>query len=412
MTGEPRTGALVTPFPAERFHDLARLSEVLAPPYDVVGEEERCALERRSAYNIVHLTLPRGDEERYRAAAQRLARWRDQEIWIRQAPAVYAIRQECVTPEGRRAERTGVIAAVAAEPFAAGRVRPHERTHRGAKEDRLALLRSTRTALEALLMIAPDRDGRLGRALAAATAAPPWAEAQGAGGRVRVWQVTGAQGRELAELAGTGPLYIADGHHRYETAVAFRTEHPAADRVPALIVPAHDEGLIVLATHRVVHGTPIALDDLLRRLEGRFRIVDLSPERRVSSELARLGAEGTACVVVCPGGRALGLIALGGPSEAGSGSDDPVASLAVVRIDSHVVGAIRELAGPRAAVSYTSSVDDALGRVATGAAAAVLLNPTPLEDVFRVADAGAAMPPKSTYFVPKVPSGIVLMPYA
>src|SRR5574341_1399060 len=171
--------ALVAPFRGERYSAGVRLSDVVAPPYDVIDEAGRAALTKRHAANVVHLILPPGDGGRYLRAARTLAEWRGRGLLSPDAgPGLYLVQQRFATPDGATYIRTGVIAAVAAEPFSRGRVRPHERTHAGPKQDRLDLLRATQTMCEALLMLSRDPTGALRRGLAEVTAGPPLAEAQ------------------------------------------------------------------------------------------------------------------------------------------------------------------------------------------------------------------------------------------
>jgi uncharacterized protein (DUF1015 family) len=149
---------LVAPFMGERYAEQRRLGDLIAPPYDVVNPEERQKLAERDPHNVVHLILPEGDEARYENAARQLEEWRAAGVLVADDKAsVTVLRQEFSTPEGARLVRTGVIGGVAVEPLSAGRVLPHERTHKGPKEDRLALLEATEAMFEALFMVAPRR---------------------------------------------------------------------------------------------------------------------------------------------------------------------------------------------------------------------------------------------------------------
>ena len=209
------------------------------------------------------------------------------------------------------------------------------------------------------------------------------------------------------------PLYIADGHHRYETASAYALENPAADRVLALIVSAQDQGLAVLPTHRVIFGAGRELERLLPRWREWFDVQPLAAERDPVATLASLGQGRTACLVA-DRSRILTLLLKPGalpdrlPSLAQSAA---VRDLDVATIESLVVKEILGAGVSTPIVRYVADANEALGMVQHGGAVmAVLLNPTKVEQVFAVADAGDVMPPKSTYFVPKVPSGLVLRP--
>src|SRR5204862_6211633 len=151
-------------------------------------------------------------------------------------PAVYVMAQEFALPSGERRTRIGMFAAVSAEPYETRRVRPHERTHSGPKADRLALLRATGSNVESIFLLAPDPDRALATALGDVARRPPDARAELQGVRMRLWVVGGEAASRLPHLASRSPLYIADGHHRYETAVTYARENPTADRVLAFIV--------------------------------------------------------------------------------------------------------------------------------------------------------------------------------
>ncbi|MGH2625327.1 MAG: DUF1015 domain-containing protein, partial [Anaerolineales bacterium] len=247
---------LVTPFRGEQYAALTRLSDLVAPPYDVISAEARAQYAARDPHNIVHVMLPEAaGADRYAHAADLLARWRAENVFRSEPePSCWVLAQDFALPDGERRTRLGFFGAVRAEPFARRRVRPHEKTHAGPKADRLALTQATRTNLESILLVAPDEDGSLATMVAEAAKGPPLAEAGLDGVKLRMWKVSGDRASRLAAHASQFPLYIADGHHRYETAVAYAAQHPEADRVLSFIVSARDRGLVVLPTHRVIYG--------------------------------------------------------------------------------------------------------------------------------------------------------------
>jgi len=404
---------LVAPFHGERYTDAARLSRLIAPPYDVIDPAERAGYAALDAHNIVHVMLPeappgRPDDERYRVAADLLAAWRQNGLLRRDAePALYVLAQEFTLPTGEKRMRRGVFAAVAAEGYEPRRIRPHERTHAGPKADRLALLRATATNIESIFLLAPDHDRALANAVAAASSGTPDATAELNGVGIRLWVVRDPSRFPLPPA----PLYIADGHHRYETASAYALENPAADRLLALIVSAQEPGLVVLPTHRVIFGTGRELERLLPRWREWFDVQELPEGGDPTLPLAALGQDRTACVVA-DRTRSLALLLRPGvmldrlPVLAQS---DAVRELDVARVESLVVKEVVGASTSTPIVRYVPTAREALLAVHTGGAAvAVLLNPTKVEQVFAVADAGDVMPPKSTYFIPKVPSGLVL----
>ena len=408
---------LVAPFRGERYAAVDRLSALIAPPYDVIDSAERARYAALDPDNIVHIMLPEAPpgaaaDARYGVAAERLAAWRRAGVLRRDAePALYVLAQDFTLPTGERLIRRGVFAAVAAEGYEPRRVRPHEKTHAGPKADRLALMRATATNIESIFLLAPDPDRALANAVAAASHGPPDATAELNGVGIRLWIVRDPSPFPLPP----SPLYIADGHHRYETASAYALENPGggADRVLALIVSAQDPGLSILPTHRVIFGTGRELERMLPRWRARFHVQLLAAGQDPATTLASLGRDRTACLVA-DRSRMLALLLKPGalpdrlPSLAHSTA---VRDLDVARIESLVVKEVLGAGTTTPIVRYVADAKEALGMVQHGGAAvAVLLNPTKVEQVFAVADAGDVMPPKSTYFVPKVPSGLVLRP--
>lgn len=415
MKDREEVQSLVTPFVGERYALTDGLSNRIAPPYDVIEPDERAMLGKRDPHNIVHLSLPEGNGDRYRNAAALLAEWRAAGVLVQDAtPAVYVLRQEFTTAGGANYRRTGVIAAVAVEPYANGRIKPHEGTHTGPKEDRLALLRATHAMFETLFMLSRDQQGQLELLLNEITAQQSVASVELRGVRSQLWRVSGRRAQAVAKTAGRGALYIADGHHRYETAIAYREEHPPADRVPVLIVPLGDPGLTTLPTHRLVYGDHVAGAALVGELRDRFQIRELPGAANYMEELSALRTRGTACVVVLPEERAVALLLKAGASlgDLPFANQPSVVSLDVARVDEIVVKRLRSAGGEHARVDVSADAHYVIDQVRLGhAAAGVLLNPTTVEQVLAVADAGAVMPPKSTYFVPKVPSGLVILGY-
>ena len=411
---------LVAPFRGERYA-AKELSALIAPPYDVISSEDRTRYAARDPHNIVHLMLPEapsgggrsGGGDRYAQAATLLATWREAGV-VQPDPgeSVYVVAQDYTVPSGERRTRIGMLAAVRAEPFEARRVRPHEQTHSAPKADRLALLRATAANLESIFLLAPDPDRMLAQALVKRASGVPAARAQLDGVGIRLWIVSGDAAVELARLAGRAQLYIADGHHRYETAVAYAQEQPRADRVLSLIVSAGDPGLAILPTHRIVFGSGRDATKLIEVWRDWFEIGRVAPCMDRVERLAELGRERTACIVAFPDAYDVTLILRkDAPLDKvpDLGKTPAVRALDVSRIEVLVVQRILGAGTATPSLAYTPDPRAAFDAVRNGrAAAAVLLNPTKVRDVFAVADAGDVMPPKSTYFVPKVPSGLVM----
>src|SRR5580765_5022288 len=236
----------VRPFKAERYSESAGpLEELVAPPYDVIGPEERREYLSRSPYNVVHLTLPDTAEQ----AATDLATWREQGfLELESAPAAWALSQSYVGPDGVERTRNGVVVALRLEPYERRIVLPHERTYANVKEERLRILRATRTQLEPIFLLHDGDPVEL-----------PEREPDITLGGERLWRID-----ELPELSVQ--LLIADGHHRYETALAFHAEEDteASAWMMVVLVSTREEGLTIFPTHRIaqhiadIDGTEIA----------------------------------------------------------------------------------------------------------------------------------------------------------
>jgi len=349
----------VRPFRAVRYASPS--ADVTAPPYDVLDESQRAELRGRDPHNVVWLTCD-PDEP---AAGRRFRAWLDEGVLARDAtPGVWVLEQDVPESAGVGRTRTGIAASLRAEPYSTGVVLPHERTHAGTRRRRLRLLRAAQAQLEPLFFL---YDG-----------APPLTAPDRAPdvdiGDTRLWRLDGDQGITDA-FAGT-QLLIADGHHRYETAVAF-AEEGGGDRLLAVLVSTDDPGLAILPTHRVFTGRP----DVDRDGEA----FD-SPETALDA-LAAEPFDHSAAVLVRPDATRLVR------GEAGE-------------LDAELVARFG-----RDGIGYTPDADDAIARVRAGDAdCAFLLRATRIEDVFDHARRGLTMPPKSTYFFPKLVSGLLFHP--
>lgn len=400
---------LFTAFRGERYADPGSLARRLAPPYDVISPTRRAELAAQDPHNIVHVDLPEaaGGADPYREAARLLGQWRSDGTLLRDAePAAYVLRTSGTFPGGSVRQRTGVFLAVSAEPFARGRVLPHERTHAGPKEDRRRLTHATGCNLSPVFLLAPDDSGALVEALAETTGREPWACCTALGSRHEVWIATGQEARRIAGAASREPVYVADGHHRFETAVLFRSEAPpqwrdGAARTLSHVVSFRDPGLEILPTHRLVVGAPVAADAFRAAAAPYFR---------------QAGAgEAPTVTVVFADGKEIALV-VRPDADLSEARDLPahpaVRSLAVTIADAVAVGVVgASLLGRVGELRYTPDAAEARDAARAGRCAfALLLPPTRLDEVKRVADAGQIMPPKSTFFAPKVPTGVVLRP--
>lgn len=404
-------------------YDLDRtggLQDVVAPPYDVIDAEQRAALEARSPYNIVRVDLPEGGEDRYDRAAARLAAWEQEGVIVRDAqPSLWTLRQDYTGPDGRARTRDGFFARVRVEDYGPGRIRPHERTHPGPKQDRLRLTRATRTNLSPIFSLYSDPDGA---AMGALAGAEPWSEMTDPDGTVtRLGRVTDpdAIAAATAALAGT-ELLIADGHHRYETARVYAEEIGGDGPhryVLMCLVALEDPGLTVFPTHRLVRGLSPeqhqTLAEALRRdfevapLEGRAA---LAPESGDTVRIGYLDSHFRRPYMLTLKDQAIADAALSDHAEPYRRLDTAVLEALILKralgLTDHDIDELNGL-------GYARDFDQALELIDGKAYdAAFFMAPTPVARVRAVAASGESMPPKSTYFVPKVGTGLVFNPLA
>jgi len=402
------------------------LAARLAPPYDVIGPERRAAL-AADPHNIVHLDLPEGAEPggAYAAAARRLDAWRrDGTLVLDRDPAFVVAEQSFRDPAGSPRRRRGFFARLRLEPLEGGSVLPHERTLAAPRRDREQLLAATRTHLSAVFLLHEDASGDVARALETVASRPPDQELRDpddAG--LRLWRL--AEPDLLARIAGRvgqGWTLIADGHHRYESALAYSQARRAAgtDDAPDVLVylvSAVDPGLTIGPIHRLVRGiAPIDAATLLAALDPFFEVEKRPKEQLAEAMRAAAGRPGVFGILLPrdPSGLLLrwreGDARARGPLES---VPAPLRRLDVVLLHRLVFQEVLGLSpAQQAGADHLDYVKDEAGllRGVETAACGVLLNPTPLDQVVDVSRHGLRLPPKSTFFLPKVPTGIVLDP--
>jgi uncharacterized protein (DUF1015 family) len=362
--------AVVQPFRAVRYDEskAGPLERLVAPPYDVISPDERLEYLARSPYNVVHLTLPDDEGDAARA-------WQD---WGREGVLVadeeasfWALSQTYVGPDGIERTRGGLVASLQVEPYERRVVLPHERTHRGPKEGRLRLLRAVRAQLEPIFLLYE------GEAPAEPPDRAPDLEAEGA----RLWRLDDDE--RIRGAFADRQLLIADGHHRYETALAFHAEEgtPESGFMMIVLVSTRDVGLTIFPTHRIAGRAP--------ELDGGLRVTPISggPEAALRM-LDGLTRDHPAFVVYRAGSTAL----VEDPDDAG------LDTTAVARLELEDV-------------SYTPQAAEAVAAVDSGRAqAAFLLRAPTIEQVTQVAERGETLPQKTTYFYPKLLSGLLFHP--
>jgi len=421
--------ATVRPFQGIRYDpqrvDLAR---VVAPPYDVISPRDQLRYYQQDPHNVVRLiagevrisdTL---EDNKYTRAAGFFSEWLRHGVLCREPrPCLYVYRHQFVDPTtGLAHSRRGIMGVVELEPFGDG-VLPHERTHARAKADRLSLTRAVEANLSPVFALYEDPRSAVGPIVDAAVAGTPELAITGVDGEQHiVWSLSGAQPlQELAAVFSVSRLYIADGHHRYETALNFRNrqrqEHPEAppdaafNYVLMLLVDVEDPGLIILPTHRVLHDLEgFDASALVRRLSARHHVL---PREDRAALLAAMQEQTPTHRI----GIALGTESPVTVDIEREDAADPVSQLDVSVLHREILE--RELGlqtlvlEQERFVSYARDVDAVLDRVeAREAQAAFLVRPPAVSDVVAVARAGQVMPQKSTYFYPKPASGLVFNP--
>ncbi len=422
------------------------LEQVVAPPYDVISPPEREELEARHPHNVVRLILPQdqGGEvgSRYAAAAATLASMRSEGVLRRdEEPAFYRYDQTFTLGasgltggEAGPVRRRGFLAAVRLAPFSERVVLPHERTLSGPKEDRLRLFRATRTNLSPGFMLYRDKERSLDGALETGVLLSEFTTRDGVVHSLA--KITDPEAmRAIKAKVSESALLIADGHHRYETAVRYAGEvaeaNPGAPRdaefryFMAFLANGDDPDLVVLPTHRHVHSLPsFSFDALLEKASALFEVTRLPEEAQASDmlrELALTGGagreRGTRLVACAPDGRAALLSLREGADLAAHpvlGAQIPELRATDVAILHGAVlegmcGITREAQAAKTNLYYPQSAESSLEELRSGKGDVLfLMNATPTEQVRRVAEAGEVMPQKSTFFYPKVLTGLAI----
>ncbi len=402
---------------------VGSLEAVIAPPYDVIDDELRAALKARSPFNVVEIDLPHAPDggDPYAHAGETFTAWRREGILTHESePAFWALEQRYVAPGGAERRRRGIFARVRVEDYGKGRIRPHERTHPGPKEDRLRLTRATRANLSPIFSLFPDRSGAVARTLEAAAGTAPFAEAADHEGTSNtLWRIADAEAVASLQSALAGAeLLIADGHHRYETARVYAEEvggEGGHRYVLMFLCALTDPGLTVFPTHRLLGGLKddpdkqLAIREAVKRdfeveeigrdqLEpegdgdGRIRLGYMDSLHRRPYRLTLKNAS-------------IADAALEGMPEPYRRLDTAVLEAIILKGALGMSDAdISHLRG----LGYSKSLDDARDSVESGRwDAGFFMRATPVKQVREVAEAGESMPPKSTYFHPKIPTGLI-----
>jgi uncharacterized protein (DUF1015 family) len=422
--------ATVQPFAGTHYNpDHVKLGGVLAPPYDVISDAKRDELYGRDLRNIVRIdygaTFPddvEGVDDRYKRAASFLASWHDLDVLVRDDhDGFYVVDHSFQHPDGSTRTRRGLLATVAATTWESSDLRPHERTLRGPKADRLALLRATRAQTSPVFAVWTDADRIVESLDGVATGHALLGgriDGEAASEKVLLWRVADpGKVAAIGDALRSAKLYVADGHHRYETAAAYAAERRSADpdaprgapfeSCLVYLAAADDPGVTILPTHRLVrpgHGIAFSLDDLWARLDDAFETLPAADVRAALAAASAMRATHHAFAVVAHDGAAV----LRRPRHVGG---SPRECLDVAVLETEVLGPAGVSLDmiSAGALTYTRDADGLDSAVQRGdAILAFGVSPVTSDEVIAVADAGETMPQKSTYFYPKVPTGLVL----
>jgi uncharacterized protein (DUF1015 family) len=404
------------------------LSDLVAPPYDVIDAAQRAALLERSPFNVVAVDLPQpreGAADRYESASQLFESWQSEGALVRDdEPALWAHTQDYAGPDGIGRTRRGFFCRVRIEGYGPGRVRPHERTHPGPKEDRLRLTRATRANISPIFSLYSDPAGAAWGALEPTTAGQPWGDVtDGDGTRHRLWRVADPLAiTAVQEATRDAELLIADGHHRYETMDAYAEEVGGEGEhryILMCLVALEDPGLTIFPTHRLIRG----LDEehraaLETALERDFEISEI-PE----SELAPTPSEETTPLEMgYVNGRdersfRLRLKDQSIAEQALAGHSAPYRRLDTGILETLLLKGALEMSDDDIShfngMFYARDTAEAVAMVRSGEYdAAFVMRPTPVRQVRELAAEGENMPPKSTFFYPKLLTGLLFNPLA
>lgn len=407
----------VIPFRGLRYNatQVKGLANVIAPPYDVIKPEERAALEAHHPANIIRLILSQpfdddtDDANQYTRAATLMNQWiTDGTLVTDTTQRYYIYDQSFSTPDGKNYTRRALIGLVKLEPFENRVVLPHEKTHAGPKADRLNLMRECHANLSPIFLLYADPTGDIEQIMESFTEAhPPEIDcAETFGSTHQLWCLDDAErNNTIQNLFSSKPLLIADGHHRYETALAFRDEMahtglPGYGYMMVNLVRMESPGLAVLAIHRLLDNlSSDRINAALAKLPEVFEVHEVDTQANLMAQLEALKGKSPAVGMYTADNNYRLLIPHSIISD----------QLDVTLVQETLIKEIFQVETLADHISYTAYADDAVAHVKGSTdRVAFLMNPTPVEQVLEVAMAGSTMPQKSTYFYPKMATGFVL----
>ena len=411
----------VIPFRGLRYNatKVEGIENVIAPPYDVIKPDEQVALEARHPANIIHLILSQphandtDDENQYTRAAARMHQWTSEGTLVRDTtPRYYIYDQSFNAPDGKNYTRRALIALVKLEPFENRVILPHEKTHAGPKADRLNLMRECHANLSPIFLLYADPTGDIEGIMDSFTDKnqPQIDCPETFGSTHQLWCLDDtARNREIQALFSTKPLLIADGHHRYETALAFRDEmvqtgsddaSSGYDYMMVNLVRMESPGLAVLAIHRLLSNLSAnRIAHAIAKLPETFEVHEIDTQANLMAKLDTMKGKSPA----------VGMYTADDTYRLLIPHSTTPKQLDVTLVQETLIKNLFQIETLAEHISYTAYTDDAVAHVKEGSdRVALLMNPTPVEQVLDVAMAGSTMPQKSTYFYPKMATGFVV----
>ncbi len=415
--------AVVKPFKALRFRESAGpIDQLVCPPYDIISEKERQDFLNTNPHNVIRLELPKEGEDVYKKAAEVLNEWLEEKIVATEDEDKFYIYEEEFEVEGVRRSFKGIVARVKLTEFDEGVVIPHENTLSAAKEDRFNLMCATGCNFSQVYCLFEDKDKKITDVLESTAKNSPlhnFTDREGV--TQRLWTAQADCG--LTELFKDKCLYIADGHHRYETALRYRKyqrelgvdENSASEYVMMMLVPMESDGLVVFPTHRVIHS----LDkfdgrELLVSARQYFHVGEISSKENLERHLKEEYEKGDISFGAYIEGRYYLLTLKSEPTletllpQIHSTLRELDVTVLHSLILEQLMGIDKENMAKQINLRYTRDIADAVSQVDLGANCAFFLNPTRIEQIAAVGSAGQKMPQKSTYFYPKLITGLVM----
>lgn len=421
--------AEIKAFKGMRYTDNGRtLNTLVCPPYDIISDAQRESYIEKNPYNIIRLELPKGDEGRYREAGDTLDKWLDKEILSCDGEDSVYVYEMQFAANGARRSLKGFVTLVKLTDFSEGIVLPHEETLSKAKQDRFDLMSETFCNFSQIYSLYRDENNSVyGMIDGCSKGAPDMEVTDGDGTVHRMWRVS--DGNTISKLTGAfadKKLYIADGHHRYETALNFhRSLCSSGKAVPGdesgyvmmMLVNMENNGLVVFPTHRIVHGlSEFDAEKIINECRNYFTVAEAPDEGRMQAALNKAYDEGKKAFALYVGAGKCFVITLKDEtavkkllpdmSDAYCGLDVSVLHSLVLE---RIFGIDKENMANQKNLRYTRSREEALRAVdMDGADCSFILNPTKVSEIRDVAAAGEKMPQKSTYFYPKLITGLVM----